>query len=770
MATPSGLDLSTGGTITAVLGPTNTGKTHVAIQRMLAHRTGMIGLPLRLLAREVYDRVVREKGADQVALLTGEEKRVPRDARYWVCTVESMPVDKPVGFLAVDEIQLAGDPARGHAFTDRLLRARGVGETWFLGSETIAPLLAQLVPTAQIRTQPRLSNLSYAGPRKVTGLPPRSAVVAFSARRVYELAERLRARHGGVAVVLGALSPRTRNAQVAMFEAGEVEHLVATDAIGMGLNLDVHHIALAGAEKFDGRGTRPLRADELAQIAGRAGRHRRDGTFGETAGLDPLDPGLVDAIEQHQFEPLARLYWRSADLCFDTVGALRDSLVVPAPRRCLIAVRDADDAQVLDAVVRSPAVLSRAKRPDAIRLLWEVCGIPDFADVLPEHHGALVEAIFVHLVDNGGELPEDWFAAQIKRLDRTEGDVDALTSRLAAVRTWTYVSNRAGWLKDGRGWQARVRDLEERLSDALHTQLTARFVDRRLGVVVSRDGVVMPTVRRAGDTLVSSNGEVVGGLRGFHVDVDARPGSHLDRAVRAAVTPWLLEQVTGLEAAPDTEILLGLDGTLRWQDVALATLTAGPDWRRPTLRIPRTDLLEGAARARLVGRLERWLAAWLGSWAIVSSPDLTAPERALRHALHERLGLTPRVAWSSALRELGPDALARLERDGVVVGEVTVQHAPSVARVVERALLWRVHHGAVPDVAASTLAVRADWAQDVTVALGFVPVGRWRIRADALEWMLAGGPSAAASWGISEGAWAAVAQRWRAAPNGRARR
>ncbi|HVY45426.1 MAG TPA: helicase-related protein, partial [Minicystis sp.] len=466
-----------GSSITAILGPTNTGKTHRAIERMLEHESGIIGLPLRLLAREVYDRVTARVGERRVALVTGEEKRVPRGAAYFVCTVEAMPVEREVDFVAVDEVQLAAHPQRGHVFTDRLLRARGRKETFFLGSETVRGVLAELVPTARIATHPRLSRLASAGAAKLSRVPPRSAVVAFSMAEVVELGERLRALRGGAAVVLGALSPRTRNAQVAMFEAGEVDYLVATDAIGMGLNLDVKHVAFASLRKFDGREARALEPAELGQIAGRAGRHLADGTFGTILPVS-LGPDVVARLEAHRFDPVRRVRYRSADLDFASVEALIGSLRAPPRRSCLRLDLAGEDLAALAHLARDPEVRARARGPDGVRVLWDVCRVPDFRKLLFESHAALLREIFLALAGTGS-LDDARVAEAVAAIDDVEGDLSTLLDRIASIRTWTYVANQGAWVNDAAAWQARTRAVEDRLSDALHDRLVQRFVEKQ---------------------------------------------------------------------------------------------------------------------------------------------------------------------------------------------------------------------------------------------------------------------------------------------------
>jgi len=460
----------------ALLGPTNTGKTHRAVERMLEHTSGMIGLPLRLLAREVYDRVSARVGEDRVALVTGEEKRVPRRPDYWVCTTEAMPLSHEVDFVAIDEVQLASHDERGHVFTDRLLHARGRRESWFMGSSTMRPLLERLVPAAKHQEHPRLSRLSFAGSNKLQRLPKRSVVVAFSVPELYQLAHRLRILRGGAAVVLGALSPRARNAQVAMFQAGEVDYLVATDAIGMGLNLDVGHVAFASLRKFDGRTARGLEDAELAQIAGRAGRYLRDGSFGT---LSPLELPLPSAqrIEQHRFEALRRLRYRNAELDFSSPAVLLASLEAPPPAAYLSAVPDALDLHSLRALLAEPRIFAQVRDPRALERLWAVCQIPDFRHILFEVHLELLRELFLAL--ESGPLTDDFLAARTQELAQESGDVDAIVARIARLRTWAFVVNHAGFCAHSTFWSAHLSRLEDRLSDALHSGLVSSFVEKR---------------------------------------------------------------------------------------------------------------------------------------------------------------------------------------------------------------------------------------------------------------------------------------------------
>lgn len=620
------------GRVLAVLGPTNTGKTHYAIERMIGHASGMIGLPLRLLAREVYDRVVSIKGAAAVALVTGEEKIVPKHPEYWVTTVESMPLDVSVECLAVDEIQLCADPDRGHIFTHRLLHARGNHETLFLGSDTMRPLIQKLVPHAQFISRPRFSDLAYTGARKLTRLPRRSAIIAFSAQSVYEIAELVRRQRGGAAVVLGALSPRTRNAQVALYQSGDVDFMVATDAIGMGLNMDVDHVAFAETEKFDGTVRRALRPQELAQIAGRAGRHMNDGTFGVTGDATPFEQDTVESIENHRFDPVRVAQWRNPNLDFTTLAHLQASLEMMPPIRGLTRTRSADDAAVLKLVTDLPVVRDVATGGAALKQLWEVCQVPDFRKVTVDEHAQLVANIYLHLMSHEGVLPADWIEGHIARLDHTEGEIDAIATRIAHVRTWTYVANRSGWLADPEHWQNRARAVEDKLSDTLHELLTQRFVDRRTSVLMRalrEDEEFVAQVDDDGEVLVE--GEYVGRLQGFSFVADPRALGVHGRALRAAALKGLASEIADrahkLSIAPEAAITLSEHGRLWWNGGIVGRLVKGSEPLAPRVELLADDLLSTGGRDRALYRLQGWVNGHIDK--------VLAPLMALKEALKE---------------------------------------------------------------------------------------------------------------------------------------
>jgi ATP-dependent RNA helicase SUPV3L1/SUV3 len=738
------------GRLTAVLGPTNTGKTYLAIERMLGHESGMIGFPLRLLARENYDRVAKIKGTSQVALITGEEKIAPPGARYFICTVESMPLDRPVSFLAVDEVQMAADPERGHFFTDRVLNARGINETMLLGADTIRPILNRLLPDIDVVARPRFSKLSYVGPKKATRLPRRSAVVGFSANEVYEMAELIRRQRGGTAIVMGALSPRTRNAQVEMFEAGEVDYLVATDAIGMGLNLDVNHVWFASLRKFDGRATRPLRSVELAQIAGRAGRHMNDGTFGTTTDVDGLDAETVEAIENHRFDPLREVQWRNSELDFRSVPALIASLNELPPHAALQRVREQDDQLALQTLSAHSEFLPRLHAPGRVKLLWEVCQVPDFRKTMTEEHTALLGQLFQHLTQGGERLPEDWIDSHVKRLERYDGDIDTLMSRIAHVRTWTYISHRADWIQRAAHWQERARAIEDKLSDVLHQRLTQRFVDRRAALLVRRlrdEGEMTSSVAAAGEVTVE--GEHLGRIEGFRFVPDTTD-SHADqKAVLSAALKALRQdlpvRLQAFTASPDGELVFDSQLRVCWGGGPVAKLLPSGDILAPKVEALASDLLDGPAREDVRKRAAAWVETRvrLGLSELMdarSTAELPAGARGVVFQLCENLGVLPRRPIEQQLAQLGEEDRKALARLGVRVGVYSL-YFPSMLKPVPirlRAGLWMVSKArdTIPPLPAegrTSLDLPRDAERDFYAAIGYLPLGDHAIRADMVE-------------------------------------
>ena len=733
----------------AVLGPTNTGKTHYAIERMLGYRTGIIGLPLRLLAREVYDRIVAVRGPSVVALVTGEERIVPPRTQYWVCTVEAMPEGMGCDFLAVDEIQLCADPERGHVFTDRLLRARGLKETLFLGADTMRGAIAELVPETTFLHRERLSELTYAGSKKLSRIPPRSAIVGFSVENVYAIAELIRRQKGGAAVVMGALSPRTRNAQVAMYQNGEVDYLVATDAIGMGLNLDVNHVAFSALSKFDGRRMRPLAPNELAQIAGRAGRGMSNGSFGVTGEAPPLEDEVARAITGHRFTPIGKVNWRHADLRFGSLPALIGSLEQKPDHVRLVRAREADDLAALKLLSQDVETAARASDAASVRLLWDVCRIPDFRGISRAEHAALLQEIFGFLHEKG-QVPDSWMARQMQRIDRSDGDIDTLSMRLAYIRTWTYVAQRSGWLGDERDWRAATRAVEDTLSDALHARLTQRFVDRRTSVLIRRlkqKEALLAEVNDKGEVTVE--GEFVGRLEGFRFRQDQEASGQEAKTLKTvglqALAPHFHLRADRFYNSPDTEIDFTEQGGLMWGTQAVGKLVVGDDPLKPKIHAfvdeeAGTDVAQKVER-RLQHFIDRKVATLFEPLLNLQNDDsLTGLARGFAFQMKEALGIVARSNVAEDVKALDQDARSLLRKHGVRFGQFTVflplllKPAPTRLRLV----LWSLVQGLdefpeAPPPGLVTVPVDASASAGSDTMAGYRNSGARAIRVDMLE-------------------------------------
>jgi ATP-dependent RNA helicase SUPV3L1/SUV3 len=744
-----------GSGVTAVLGPTNTGKTHLAIERMLAHSSGVIGLPLRLLAREVYNKIVDRAGVDSVALITGEEKIKPPKARFWVSTVEAMPRDLDVSFLAVDEIQIAADLERGHVFTDRILHRRGRDETLLLGAATMRPIIERLLPGASIVTRPRLSQLEFAGDRKITRQPRRTAIVAFSADEVYAIAELIKRQHGGAAVVLGSLSPRTRNAQVAMFQSGDVDYLVATDAVGMGLNLDVDHVAFASDRKYDGYQFRRLNPSEFAQIAGRAGRATRDGTFGTTGRCAPFEPELVNALQNHTFDSVKVLQWRNSKLDFSSLGALQVSLAQTPTHEALTRAPIAEDLRVLDHAARDGEVRDMAHGAASVERLWDACQIPDYRKIAPAAHAELVTTLFGFLM-RSGKIPDAWFAAQVDQADRTDGDIDTLSHRIAQIRTWTFVANRPDWLADPEHWQGVSREIENKLSDALHEKLTERFVDRRTSVLMRRlrENTMLNTeIGKTGEVIVE--GHVIGRLDGFTFAPDAAEAGSDAKALQATALKALAGEIEAraekLSAAKDDQLVLTSDGTIRWTGDAVAKLVAADDVLHPRIRIIADDRLAGSPREAVQTRLELWLKTHIEKllgplFDLNKAEDVTGIARGIAFQLIEALGVLERTKIAAEMKDLDQPSRASLRKYGVRFGAYHI-YVPALLKPAARALaslLWAMKldnvdlsalSGAQHLAGSGRTSFPVDKAldRDAYRVLGYKQCGERAVRVDILE-------------------------------------
>ncbi|PZU89394.1 MAG: helicase [Chelatococcus sp.] len=722
---------------------------------MTAHPTGMIGLPLRLLAREVYGRVVEKVGAEAVALVTGEEKIKPERPRFWICTVEAMPRDLEVDFIAIDEIQLAADLDRGHVFTDRMLNRRGRAETMLIGAGTMRPVIEQLMPGVNVATRPRLSQLLFAGDRKITRLPPRSAIVAFSVEEVYAVAELIRRQKGGAAVVLGALSPRTRNAQVELYQSGDVDYLVATDAIGMGLNLDVDHIAFAADWKFDGHQFRRLNPAEFGQIAGRAGRHLRDGTFGTSGRCQPFEAELVEQIENHRFEPLRQLQWRSSELATHSVASLLESLNRQPNEAALTRALITEDQRTLEILAKDREVADLAHGRAAVERLWEVCGLPDYRKISPLQHADLATTLYLRLMRHG-RLDPDWFGQQLATLDRTDGEIDTLSARISQVRTWSFVANRPDWLPDPEHWQGMARLVEDKLSDALHERIASRFVDRRTSVLLRRlreNAMLEAEVTTAGDVLVE--GQHVGMLQGFRFTADPKAGGPEAKALNLAAMKALASEIEARAArlvlAGDDAFLLSHDGLVRWIGEPVARLVAGEKALEPRLRLLVEEHLTGPAREQVEARLTNWLknhvTKLLGALQVLeNATTLNGIARGIAYQAAEALGVLERAKVGEEMKALDQEGRAGLRQLGIRFGAFHL-YVPALLKPAPRALaaqLWALKHGSpeqagLDDISHLASSGRTSFQADKAVpkglyrAAGYRVCGERAVRVDILE-------------------------------------
>ncbi|MDF2365705.1 helicase-related protein [Sneathiella sp.] len=690
------------GQVTAILGPTNTGKTHLAVERMMGHADGVIGLPLRLLAREVYERVVAQKGAANVALVTGEEKIIPPQAAYFICTVEAMPLDRGFEFLAVDEIQLAEDPERGHIFTDRLLYARGREETLFLGAETIRPWIKRLIPEASYISRPRFSKLIYRGAKKISRLRPRTAIVAFSSNDVYAIAEMVRRQRGGAAVVMGSLSPRTRNAQVELYQSGDVDYLVATDAIGMGLNMDIDHVAFAGTVKYDGALSRRLRPAEFAQIAGRAGRHMNSGSFGTTVNVEPLEDDLIEKIESHNFDAVRQIRWRNLDLEFTTSRDLLRSLEMLPGIDGMVSPREPDDYNAFKTLIRDEEVRHHSQSMPGVRQLWQVCQVPDFRKTMHDVHVRLLREIFLHLQGPTGKLPPDWVSGHLKSLEKIDGDIDTLATRIAHTRTWTYISHVSDWMDDYRYWQETARNIEDKLSDALHERLTQRFVDRRTAMLVRKlkdRSQLEAQISETGEVHVE--GHFLGTLSGLRFNADTSLNSTEARTLRnignKAVAAEIAARAAQLAAAQDADITLDPDGKLIWQETQVASLAKGDTVLKPRVQLLASEQLNGSAQDAVSKRLSDWITAQIENrlkpLVQLETLPLTGAARGIAFQVSENLGAMPRYKLGDQIRLLEKKDYGRLKFGGIRVGyehvfmPILLKPDPTALRC----LLWAIY-------------------------------------------------------------------------------
>ena len=690
--------------ISAILGPTNTGKTHLAIETMLSFESGMIGFPLRLLAREVYDKVLKRLNTDSVALITGEEKIIPSNAKYFLCTVESMPIDKRLDFVAVDEIQMCSDHERGHIFTDRLLNMRGEKLTMFMGSNTIRNIVAKLDDDVEFINRNRLSKLSYSGHKKISRIDRKTAIIAFSAEEVYAIAELIRRQKGGASIVMGSLSPKTRNAQVELYQSGDVDFLVATDAIGMGINMDLNHVYFSNLKKFDGKKLRRLNLSEIGQIAGRAGRYMNDGSFGITGQCGIISPENVELLENHKFEEISYLFWRNSNLNFNNSTSLIKSLDEKPHKDWLRKIYECEDEKALKFFLKDKNFENIEFNQEKLRLLWECCQIPDFVKKTYGNHYEVIGNVFKYLNSKKGKIPNDYLRLQLMKLDKLDGNVDSLSNRIANVRTWSYVSNKNNWVEDHNYWIEKTKLLEDRLSDRLHEELTKTFIDKRASILargLKQDMEFDTKILENNDVIIDN--QFIGKINGLKLELDLKKGAletdikSLKKAARQSVGPELEKRVkiiidTGLVELKD-------DSKIYWNNSAIGMLTAGKDYLNPNLELIVDDILEQDQKRKLSDFIGKWLKNKIGT-VLKSLIDLknikekNPSTKALAYQLYENNGVIKREQVSEYLEKLDQNERKTLRNIGVKFGRyhVFLYKLIKPDAVSLRTLLWKNYH------------------------------------------------------------------------------
>jgi len=690
--------------ITAVLGPTNTGKTHMAIETMLSFESGMIGFPLRLLAREVYDKVIKQTGLDKVALITGEEKIIPSNAKYFLCTVESMPIDKNLEFVGVDEIQMCADHERGHIFTDRLLNIRGAKLTMLMGSNTIRNIISKLDEDIEFINRNRLSKLSYAGHKKISRIHRKAAIIAFSAEEVYAIAELIRRQKGGAAIVMGSLSPKTRNAQVELYQSGDVDFLVATDAIGMGINMDLESVYFSNLKKFDGKKLRKLNLSEIGQIAGRAGRYMNDGSFGITGECKEINAEEIDLLENHKFEEIQSLFWRNSNLNLNNPLALIKSLDEKPNRKWLRKIQECEDEKALKFFLRDKNLKNIEFNNDKLSLLWECCQIPDFVKKTYGNHYEVIANVFKYLNSKKGKITDDYMRLQLMKLDKLDGNVDSLSNRIANVRTWSYVSNKNNWIENQEYWIEKTKLLEDKLSDRLHEELTKTFIDKRASVLargLKQDMKFNTKILENNEVMIDD--QFIGKINGLKLELDLKKGAletdikSLKKAARQTVSPELERRIqkiieTGLVDLQD-------DFKIYWNKSPIGKLVPGKDYLNPNIELIVDDILEHNQKQKLIIFLEKWLKTKINTVlkSLVDLKDLKEKNssiKALAYQLYENNGVLEREKVSDYLKNLGQNERKTLRDLGVKFGRyhVFLYRLIKPEAVSLRTLLWRNHH------------------------------------------------------------------------------
>ena len=664
--------------ITAVLGPTNTGKTHLAVDTMLNYQSGILGFPLRLLAREIYDKCINKVGKEKVAFITGEEKIIPKSPKYYICTVESMPQNIFVDFVGVDEIQMCTDHERGHIFTDRLLNSRGEKLTMFLGSHTMKHVITSLIDNVEFVNRERFSKLTYSGYKKISRLNPKTALIAFSIDEIYAIAELVRRQKGGTAIIMGSLSPKTRNSQVELYQSGDANFLVATDAIGMGLNMDINNVSFSNLKKFDGKKTRRLSLSEISQIAGRAGRHINDGSFGTTGQCENLSPDEIERLEKHQLQNIEVIYWRNSDLDFRTLESLVGSLEKKSKNEFLMRTADCEDEKTLKFIIKNKKDFNLKNSKDLIKTLWECCQIPNFSKKAYGNHIEVVKKVFEFLTSKTGKVSNEYMKTQLKYLDRYEGNIDALANRISNVRTWSYVANKKGWADNSDFWVERTKNMEDKLSDKLHKELTKSFVDRRMSVLsrsLKQDIILGTEIKNKNEVII--DGQYIGQLKGMKLDLDLKSGSlktdikSLKKAARQAIAPELIKRVNKI--VEGDELKLDVDHKIYWINNPIAHLEAGKDYLNPKLRIIVDEAIDLESKEKLQEYLKSWLNILIKKELsdlvnLSNSKSKNNYERALCYQLFENNGIIKRENVSEIIKNISKENRTNLRKAGVKIG------------------------------------------------------------------------------------------------------
>ena len=736
--------------ISAVLGPTNTGKTHLAIETMLSFESGMIGFPLRLLAREVYDKVVQKTGLNHVALITGEEKIIPSNAKYFLCTVESMPIDKDLDFVGVDEIQMCADHERGHIFTERLLNMRGKKLTMLMGSNTIRNIISKLDGDIEFINRNRLSKLSYVGHKKISRINRKAAIIAFSAEEVYAIAELIRRQKGGAAIVMGSLSPKTRNAQVELYQSGDVDFLVATDAIGMGINMDLDHVYFSNLKKFDGRKLRKLNLSEIGQIAGRAGRYMNDGNFGSTGDCKEINAEEVELIESHNFEEIQSLFWRNSNLNFNNPTQLIESLDEKPNQKWLRKIHECEDERALKYFLKDRNVINTEFDTQTLKLLWECCQIPDFVKKTYGNHYEVISNVFRYLNSKKGGISEDFMRLQLIKLDKFEGNVDSLSNRIANVRTWSYVSNKSNWVENQEYWIEKTKTLEDKLSDRLHEELTKTFIDKRASVLargLKQDMKFDTKILLNNDVMIDD--QFIGKINGLKLELDLKKGAletdikSLKKAARQTVGPELKKRIDIITETSSVE--LKNDFKIYWNKSPIGRISPGKDYLNPNIELIVDDILEQNQRQRLMAFLTKWLKDKI-NLTLKSLIDLkflkdkNSSIKALAYQLYENNGVIKREQVSEYLKTLGQNERKTLRNLGVKFGRyhVFLYKLIKPEAVLLRTLLWKNYHQKYFDLQPPTFGLnflddKKTQNRNFMLLCGFEKFNNIYVRIDILE-------------------------------------